>query len=161
MASGVVSFTGSATATRPAISPSSTTNMTVSPSSRRALALAVNAPASSPNSRIIAKLPSATALPSTTPLTPLPVTASKSRASSILTSRSSAPLTIASAKGCSDPRSSDAARRKTSASSWPGCGSTSTSRGLPSVNVPVLSTIRVSTFSNRSSASAFLISTPA
>ena len=33
-------------------------------------------------------------------------------------------------------------------------------RGLPSVSVPVLSTTSVSTFSNRSSASAFLISTP-
>ena len=33
--------------------------------------------------------------------------------------------------------------------------------GLPSVSVPVLSTTSVSTFSIRSSASAFLISTPA
>src|SRR6202012_668358 len=32
--------------------------------------------------------------------------------------------------------------------------------GLPSVNVPVLSTTSVSTFSSRSNASAFLISTP-
>ena len=37
---------------------------------------------------------------------------------------------------------------------------TSTTRGLPSVSVPVLSTTSVSTFSSRSSASAFLISTP-
>ena len=35
-----------------------------------------------------------------------------------------------------------------------------TTLGLPSVSVPVLSTTRVSTFSMRSSASAFLISTP-
>ena len=34
------------------------------------------------------------------------------------------------------------------------------SAGLPSVSVPVLSTTSVSTFSRRSSASAFLISTP-
>ena len=33
--------------------------------------------------------------------------------------------------------------------------------GLPSVNVPVLSTTSVSTFSMRSSAAAFLMSTPA
>jgi hypothetical protein len=33
--------------------------------------------------------------------------------------------------------------------------------GLPSVSVPVLSTTRVSTFSRRSSASAFLIRMPA
>ena len=36
-----------------------------------------------------------------------------------------------------------------------------TTFGLPSVSVPVLSTTSVSTFSMRSSASAFLISTPA
>ena len=34
------------------------------------------------------------------------------------------------------------------------------SRGRPSVSVPVLSTTSVVTFSNRSSASAFLMSTP-
>ena len=39
--------------------------------------------------------------------------------------------------------------------------STATSRGLPSVRVPVLSTTSVSTFSSSSSASAFLTSTPA
>jgi hypothetical protein len=35
-----------------------------------------------------------------------------------------------------------------------------TTLGRPSVSVPVLSTTRVSTFSRRSNASAFLISTP-
>ncbi len=40
-------------------------------------------------------------------------------------------------------------------------GTTATTFGLPSVSVPVLSTTSVSTFSMRSSASAFLISTPA
>ena len=39
--------------------------------------------------------------------------------------------------------------------------STFPSRGLPSVNVPVLSTRTVVTFSNRSMASAFLMRTPA
>ena len=43
----------------------------------------------------------------------------------------------------------------------PGAARTATTRGLPSVSVPVLSTTSVSTFSKRSSASAFLISTPA
>ncbi len=38
---------------------------------------------------------------------------------------------------------------------------TATTLGLPSVSVPVLSTTIVSTFSKRSSASAFLMSTPA
>ena len=40
-------------------------------------------------------------------------------------------------------------------------GTMATTFGLPSVSVPVLSTTSVSTFSMRSSASAFLISTPA
>ena len=43
----------------------------------------------------------------------------------------------------------------------PGPGTTDVTAGLPSVSVPVLSTTSVSTFSMRSSASAFLISTPA
>ena len=42
-----------------------------------------------------------------------------------------------------------------------GAGSTATTFGLPSVSVPVLSMTSVSIFSMRSSASAFLISTPA
>ena len=45
-------------------------------------------------------------------------------------------------------------------SSKPGAGTIATTFGLPSVSVPVLSTTSVSTFSMRSSASAFLISTP-
>ena len=43
----------------------------------------------------------------------------------------------------------------------PAAATTATRRGLPSVSVPVLSTTSVSTFSSVSSASAFLISTPA
>ena len=43
----------------------------------------------------------------------------------------------------------------------PSAGTTAVTAGLPSVSVPVLSTTSVSTFSMRSSASAFLISTPA
>ena len=46
------------------------------------------------------------------------------------------------------------------ASSSAAAGTTAVTRGLPSVRVPVLSTTSVLTFSNRSSASAFLISTP-
>ena len=42
-----------------------------------------------------------------------------------------------------------------------GGGDNCDDRGLPSVKVPVLSTTSVSTLSKRSSASAFLISTPA
>ncbi len=43
----------------------------------------------------------------------------------------------------------------------PPTATTSVSSGWPLVSVPVLSTISVSTFENRSSASASLISTPA
>ncbi len=45
--------------------------------------------------------------------------------------------------------------------SKPAAATIATTLGLPSVSVPVLSTTSVSTFSIRSSASAFLISTPA
>ena len=51
--------------------------------------------------------------------------------------------------------------RATSSSPKPGAATTPVRRGLPSVSVPVLSTTSVSTFSIVSSASAFLISTPA
>src|SRR5262249_10231774 len=50
--------------------------------------------------------------------------------------------------------------RSASLSSNPSAATTATTFGLPSVSVPVLSTTRVSIFSIRSSASAFLISTP-
>ncbi len=160
-ASGVVSLTGSATDTRPTMSDSTTTNITVSPASRRLLAVSDSLPPSSPRSATSLVLPSATALPSTMPFTPLPVMASNASALARATPRSSAPATIASASGCSEPRSRLAARRSTSASSWPDSGRTATSFGLPTVSVPVLSTISVSTPANRSRASAFLISTPA
>ena len=47
-----------------------------------------------------------------------------------------------------------------SVSSTPSAVLIATTLGLPSVNVPVLSSTSVSTLSMRSSASAFLISTP-
>ena len=43
----------------------------------------------------------------------------------------------------------------------PAAGTSAVTLGLPSVSVPVLSTTSVSTLAKRSSASAFLISTPA
>ena len=54
-----------------------------------------------------------------------------------------------------------AANLKASFSSNPVAVTITTTFGLPSVRVPVLSTTSVSTFSMRSKASAFLISTPA
>ena len=67
---------------------------------------------------------------------------------------------MAEASGCSLRRSRLAASRRTSSAANPAAGTTAVTRGRPSVRVPVLSTTSVSTFSSRSSASAFLISTP-
>ena len=108
-----------------------------------------------------AALPSASRLPSTMPTTPLPAGALKPRtgASSIL--RSAAAATMAAASGCSLPRSALAAKRSTCVSSKPDAATTATTFGLPSVSVPVLSITKVSIFSIRSKASAFLIRTPA
>ncbi len=75
--------------------------------------------------------------------------------------RSFAAATIAAASGCSLARSRLAASCNRSASSTPSDGISAVTLGLPSVSVPVLSTTRVSTLAKRSSASAFLISTPA
>ena len=108
-----------------------------------------------------AALPMVTSLPSTRPTAPLPVGESKSVAAAKAMPRCSAAATTAAASGCSLARSTLAARRNSSASSKPAAGVIAVTAGLPSVSVPVLSTTRVSTFSMRSSASAFLISTPA
>ena len=74
--------------------------------------------------------------------------------------RSLAAATMAAASGCSLATSTLAANFKTAASSKPCAATMATTFGLPSVSVPVLSTTSVSTFSRRSSASAFLMSTP-
>ena len=92
---------------------------------------------------------------------PCPTGESKSLTGAVAMPRGSAAATMASASGCSLARSTLAARRSSSRSSKPGAGTIAVTAGLPSVSVPVLSTTSVSTFSMRSSASAFLISTPA
>ncbi len=63
--------------------------------------------------------------------------------------------------GARFPVRRDAASRSTSRSVKPAAASIATTRGLPSVSVPVLSTTSTSTRARSSSASAFLISTPA
>ena len=99
---------------------------------------------------------------STMPTTPLPVGESK-------------PRTGASSMLALGRRRDDRARQRMLARALDAGGepqhlalvearrpaTTATTFGLPSVSVPVLSTTSVSTFSMRSSASAFLISTPA
>ena len=105
-------------------------------------------------------LPSTTRRPSTMPSAPLPAGGSKPRPSRAQIPRAAAVRTTARASGCSL-----AARRSLQAAT-PVCvearrRNDAVTCGLPSVSVPVLSTTSVSTFSMRSSASAFLISTPA
>ena len=136
------------------------------PSRRRAAAprpALRRASASTPRSCSSSALPSATARPSTVPVTPLPVTDAKSVDVAAARARARcAAATIAAASGCSldafEAGAQATARRPRRS---PAAGTTATTRGLPSVSVPVLSTTSVSTFSMRSSASAFLISTPA
>ena len=99
--------------------------------------------------------------PSISPWTPLPGIERKDCTARSPIFRSSAARRIASANGCSLPRSTLAARRRRSRSVTSDVGTRDTTRGLPSVSVPVLSRINVSTFSITSSTSAFLINTPA
>ena len=67
---------------------------------------------------------------------------------------------MASASGCSLPRSSVAANRNSVASSRFDAVIVVTNWGLPSVRVPVLSTTKVSMWRSSSMASAFLNNTP-
>ena len=107
-------------------------------------------------------MPSRTVLPSTLPVAPLPV--GESNSSTLLRSRlrSFAARTIGVGErmlaGALDAggKPQDLASRRN-----PPAATIATTFGLPSVSVPVLSTTSVSIFSIRSSASAFLISTPA
>ena len=92
---------------------------------------------------------------------PCPVSDSKAAAACTSTPRSRAAATTADARGCSLACSTAPASASTPDSVNGGTATTPVTRGRPSVSVPVLSTTRVSTPSRRSSASAFLISTPA
>ena len=93
--------------------------------------------------------------PSTRPFTPSPVTGSNCSTAGKAIPRARASRTIARARGCSLSRSSAATHLKSSFSSMPGSASMCISDGLPSVNVPVLSTTRVSILVSASMASAF------
>ena len=107
-------------------------------------------------------LPTATWRPPIEPVTPLPVIEPKSVTSAMATPRC---LRRGDDRGgervLARPFEARAQATDTVASSKPSAGTTATTRGLPSVSVPVLSTTSVSIFSKRSSASAFLIRTPA
>ena len=161
IASGVELLMGSATPTRPASAPSTARYITVCPSPRSASARAASADASTPCAASSRRLPSATRRPPAAPVIPCPATDWKPSTRAGVTPRSVAPARTAAASGCSLPCSRPAARASTSSSRNPDAATTVTSRGLPSVSVPVLSTTIVSTFSMVSSASAFLMRTPA
>ncbi len=167
----VVALMGSATAITPAGRSSTATNMTVAPWRRHGSArdssstlatptLATPTPAV-PRPAKSAALPTATRRAPTVPVTPLPVMDVKFVTACSARPRSWADARMAAASGCSLDRSKLAPQDRTAASSKPAAGTTATTRGLPSVSVPVLSTTKVSTFSKRSRASAFLMRTPA
>ena len=160
-ATGVVLLTGSATAMTPAGRPSTAMNKTVALSRRSASARDSRSALGTPPSLRSVALPTATARPSIVPVTPLPVTEANPLTSFSAMPRFLAEVMIAAASGCSLARSRLAPSASTVASSKPPAGTTATTRGFPSVKVPVLSATSVSIFSSRSSASASLISTPA
>jgi hypothetical protein len=162
IASGVDALIGSATPIMPASLPSIATNITVwrrrAQRLRRALELARR-----PSSSSKRRLPSATACRRPAAVTPLPGDRIESRFHFRRAAMHPAFL-----------RARDDRRRQRMLAAAldargepqhvafvePARGTTPTT-GLPSVSVPVLSTTSVSTFLQISSASAFLISTPA
>ena len=140
--------------------PPTATNITVAPSRRSSSARAAAAATSTPSSSISAWLPSATSAPSTVPTTPLPVTERKSPA---------APSVEPALLGGGD----DGGRQRVLARPLEGRreaqqlglgpvaqGDDRGDLGPALGQRPGLVDTSVSTFSSRSSASAFLISTP-
>ena len=113
IASGVVALIGSATPSSPAGCPSTATNITVCPSARSSSARAASGPGSTRSCCSNARLPSATAWPSTVPVTPLPLIAWKSAGFEQVHASRRGPATIAPASGCSLPCSRLAASRST------------------------------------------------
>ena len=149
IASGVDALIGSATPSSPAARPSTATNITVCPCARSSAAAAASSPTATPSAvqqrRVAERRPRARR--------PCRARPCRCRSESPLPARppARAPArraTIAAASGCSLRVSRLAARRSTSSSSNPGAATTRTSRGLPSVSVPVLSTTSVSTCSS-------------
>ena len=156
-------LTGSAMPISPAAWPSIATKTTVCPCRRSSSAFCFSPATEMPLSSTNRSLPTRTCRSSIWAVTPNPVREWKSRAFPKIKLRSLAVRTIPFPRGCSLPCSTMAARRNSSFSVWfqLGSGTIDITRGLPSVSVPVLSTTRVSTFSNVSRASAFFIRTPA
>ena len=159
-ASAVVALIGSDTASKPASCPSTARCMTLAPWPRSASAWAASGATSMPTCCISAVLPNASFLPATTPFTPIPDAESNCSALSSARLRARAAVTMAAASGCSLPWSRLAARRSTSSSLIPLIATARSKAGRPSVKVPVLSTISVSTLHRFSIAAASRNNTP-
>ncbi len=159
-ASGVLALMGSETASRPASCPSTARNITLAPSPRNASAVCASGPVFTLDCCISTVLPSAKVRPAIRPRTPMPEAESNCSAASSASPCWRAAATMAAASGCSLPWSRLAARRSTSASRQPGAATVRSKRGRPSVRVPVLSTINVSTRHICSMAAALRNSTP-
>src|SRR5215208_174540 len=137
------SRTTSATATRPATSPSTATNIGVFPEAVNSSKRDARPSSGTPDSSMSLRLPTTTVFPQTVARTPCPVRASKVSGSGTSRPRSIAPATIASPRGCSLRRSAATATTRSSSPERPSKGITSVRRGSPRVSVPVLSSTTV------------------
>ena len=153
IASAASGLSVSATAMTPASPALAPTSIAVLPSLSRRVMCACAAETSIPSRWNRRRLPSSTALPSTVPRIPWPGIASKPSTFGNPSSRCLAALTIASPSGCSEPTSTAAASRSTSASPRFPSGTISVTFGSPRVSVPVLSNTTVVNLRARSSTS--------
>ncbi len=133
------SFSVSATAMTPARRPSTATSMAVLASSSSRRSVSSNSAGSGQCSSISLREPTSTRSPFTEAMTPLPRTAWNSCGSARVIPSTLARSTIARPRGCSEPRSAEAAACSTVLSSQPCTATTSVTSGLPLVMVPVLS----------------------
>ncbi len=154
------SFRVSATATRPMISSPRATSIAVFPFSSNSRILTSSPSKEIMFSSISLRVPSKIFFSSMYASIPFPGMERKFFASVRLIFLSSAPLTMASPSGCSDPFSAVAAIKSTSLSLRPETANTSVSFGVPSVRVPVLSKTIVSSLCALSRASPPLIRIP-
>ena len=133
--------------------PSQPTTTAVRPASSALATAARRSSGPSSNSRL---RPTSTSAPSTVARTPRPGRFSNPVAGS----RSVAAATMASASGCSERASTEAARHSTTCPSAPGAGVKDTSSIRPSVTVPVLSRTTWATWRVASRTSPPLMITP-
>ena len=140
-------FTVSATAISPMARLSQAKNIGVFPWAARSEACSANPFSGTSESSIKARLPNRTMRPLTWAEMPRPGIAWNPDAGSNVSPRLWASMTMVSPRGCSEPRSADAARNSNSCSEDPAAPETtrSVTTGFPVVSVPVLSKTTVST----------------